>query len=216
MLHLTAALDPASRVPLYQQLYRSLAGEIRSGALPAGTRMPGKRSLAEALGVSVTRWTGPIRCWQPKGIWPAGPAAAFMCRNIPPCRAVPSRRQPRRLRLRPPVRRVQYDLSTGGVDTRLFPFRTWARLQKELLYTSPGSCWPGATPGGISSCGRPWRAIWRSTAGCAVPPARSWWGRASNTCSACWPSAAGTCGGGGTRATPGPGRCWKTAAGPAG
>ena len=35
----------------------------------------------------------------------------------------------------PPVR---YDLSTSGVDTRLFPARTWARLQKELLYTSPG------------------------------------------------------------------------------
>ena len=39
MLHLTTALDPASGVPLYEQLYRSLAGEIRSGALPAGPRM---------------------------------------------------------------------------------------------------------------------------------------------------------------------------------
>ena len=53
MLHLTTALDPASGVPLYEQLYRSLAGEIRSGALPAGARMPGKRSLAGALSVSV-------------------------------------------------------------------------------------------------------------------------------------------------------------------
>jgi GntR family transcriptional regulator/MocR family aminotransferase len=34
----------------------------------------------------------------------------------------------------PPVR---YDLSTRGVDPGLFPFRTWARLQKELLYSSP-------------------------------------------------------------------------------
>ena len=32
---------------------------------------------------------------------------------------------------------VRYDLSTRGVDPELFPFRTWARLQKELLYSSP-------------------------------------------------------------------------------
>ena len=49
MLHLTAALDPASGVPLYEQLYRSIAAEISAGTLPAGARMPGKRSLAEEL-----------------------------------------------------------------------------------------------------------------------------------------------------------------------
>ena len=32
---------------------------------------------------------------------------------------------------------IKYDLSTRGVDPELFPFRTWARLQKELLYSSP-------------------------------------------------------------------------------
>ena len=29
MVHLTTALDPASAVPLYEQLYRSLAAEMR-------------------------------------------------------------------------------------------------------------------------------------------------------------------------------------------
>ena len=38
MVHLTTALEPGSGVPLYEQLYRSLAGEMRTGALPAGTR----------------------------------------------------------------------------------------------------------------------------------------------------------------------------------
>ena len=40
MVHLTTALDASSGVPLYEQLYRSLAGEMRSGTLAAGTRMP--------------------------------------------------------------------------------------------------------------------------------------------------------------------------------
>ena len=53
MFHLTTALDAASAVPLYEQLYESLAAEMRSGAIPAGTRMPGKRRLAAELSVSV-------------------------------------------------------------------------------------------------------------------------------------------------------------------
>ena len=39
MFHLTTALDAASGVPLYEQLYESLAAEMRSGAIPAGTRI---------------------------------------------------------------------------------------------------------------------------------------------------------------------------------
>ena len=53
MVHLTTALDPASAVPLYEQLYRSLAAEMRAGTLTAGTRIPGKRRLAAELSVSV-------------------------------------------------------------------------------------------------------------------------------------------------------------------
>ena len=57
MFHLTTALDAASGVPLYEQLYESLAAEMRAGAIPAGTRMPGKRRLAAELSVSV--WEEP-------------------------------------------------------------------------------------------------------------------------------------------------------------
>ena len=57
MVHLTTALDADSGVPLYEQLYRSLAGEMRSGTLAAGTRMPGKRRLAAELSVSVNTFS---------------------------------------------------------------------------------------------------------------------------------------------------------------
>ena len=137
MLHLTAALDPASRVPLYQQLYRSLAGEIRSGALPAGTRMPGKRSLAEALGVSVNTVDGAYQMLAAEGYLASRARSGFYVQEYP---ALPGRPEPPAApapAAAPAGPPVQYDLSTGGVDTRLFPFRTWARLQKELLYTSP-------------------------------------------------------------------------------
>ena len=31
----------------------------------------------------------------------------------------------------------RYDLSTGSIDTELFPARSWGRIQKELLYQAP-------------------------------------------------------------------------------
>jgi GntR family transcriptional regulator / MocR family aminotransferase len=45
-------LDAASATPLYRQLYDGLRGAILCGKLPAGTRLPATRALAEELGVS--------------------------------------------------------------------------------------------------------------------------------------------------------------------
>ena len=40
--------------PLYEQLYRHLVGEIASGRLPAGGKLPSKRQLCALLGVSMS------------------------------------------------------------------------------------------------------------------------------------------------------------------
>ena len=142
MVHLTTALEPGSGVPLYEQLYRSLAGEMRTGALPAGTRMPGKRRLAAELSVSVNTVDTAYQMLAAEGYLAARERSGFYvqeylalpqvgpdARGPSPAPAVPEPAAPE-----PPVR---YDLSTRGVDPGLFPFRTWARLQKELLYSSP-------------------------------------------------------------------------------
>ena len=142
MVHLTTALEPGSGVPLYEQLYRSLAGEMRTGALPAGTRMPGKRRLAAELSVSVNTVDTAYQMLAAEGYLAARERSGFYvqeylalpqvgadARGPSPAPAVPEPAAPE-----PPVR---YDLSTRGVDPGLFPFRTWGRIQKELLYSSP-------------------------------------------------------------------------------
>ena len=53
MLDLTLCLDPSASRPLYQQIYESLAQQIRTGRLRSGDRLPGKRSLAAQLSVAV-------------------------------------------------------------------------------------------------------------------------------------------------------------------
>jgi DNA-binding transcriptional MocR family regulator len=46
------ALDRASVVPIYRQLYERLREQILTGALPEGARLPPERVLAERLGVN--------------------------------------------------------------------------------------------------------------------------------------------------------------------
>ena len=138
MVHLTTALDPSSSVPLYEQLYHSLAGEMRSGTLSAGVRMPGKRRLAAELSVSVNTVDAAYQMLAAEGYLESRERSGFYVQEY---LALPSRPaglpQPPAPPVPPPVPPVRYDLSTRGVDPGLFPFRTWARLQKELLYSSP-------------------------------------------------------------------------------
>ena len=137
MVHLTTALDAASDVPLYEQLYRSLAAEMRTGAVPAGTRMPGKRRLAAELSVSVNTVDAAYQMLAAEGYLEARERSGFYVQEYLalPESAAPA--APPKAEAVPKRRPIRYDLSTRGVDPGLFPFRTWARLQKELLYSSP-------------------------------------------------------------------------------
>ena len=137
MVHLTTALDAASGVPLYEQLYRSLAAEMRTGAVPAGTRMPGKRRLAAELSVSVNTVDAAYQMLAAEGYLEARERSGFYVQEYLalPESAAPA--APPKAEAVPERRPIRYDLSTRGVDPGLFPFRTWARLQKELLYSSP-------------------------------------------------------------------------------
>ena len=137
MVHLTTALDPASAVPLYEQLYRSLAAEMRAGTLTAGTRMPGKRRLAAELSVSVNTVDTAYQMLAAEGYLTARERSGFTVQEY---LALPQGVQPPAAPSAPVAAHpadaappVQFDLSTRGVDPGLFPFRTWARLQKELL-----------------------------------------------------------------------------------
>ena len=151
MVHLTTALDPASAVPLYEQLYRSLAAEMRAGTLTAGTRMPGKRRLAAELSVSVNTVDTAYQMLAAEGYLTARERSGFTVQEY---LALPQGVQPPAAPSAPVAAHpadtappVQFDLSTRGVDPGLFPFRTWARLQKELLYSAPELLTPGDARG---------------------------------------------------------------------
>ncbi len=136
MLDFTLCLDPAGERPLYQQLYDSLSVQIREGTLARGTRLPGKRSLASHLAVAVNTVDTAYQMLVAEGYLEARPRSGFFVLEytglLPEVQAAQEGEAVRREETPSPG--LRFDLSTGSVDTALFPFRTWGRIQKELLY----------------------------------------------------------------------------------
>lgn len=135
------ALDPNGGAPLYEQLYRALAADIRAGALPPGKALPGRRSMAARLGVSVSTVDTAYQMLAAEGLAEARPRSGFFVQETGGLLHTHARR-----RQSPPaltaalaseISKVRYDLSTGSIDTALFPARSWGRIQKELLYQEP-------------------------------------------------------------------------------
>jgi DNA-binding transcriptional regulator YhcF (GntR family) len=65
---LDLAVDPASPVPPFEQVRTQLAERIRSGRLPAGTRLPAVRALAEALGLAVNTAARAVKELEAEGL----------------------------------------------------------------------------------------------------------------------------------------------------
>ena len=144
-------LDPRLKTPLYEQLYAALADEIRRGDRAPGTPLPGRRTMAAQQGVSVNTVDTAYQMLAAEGYLIARERSGFTVQEY---LALPQGVQPPAAHPAPPAEHsadaappVQFDLSTRGVDPGLFPFRTWARLQKELLYSAPELLTPGDARG---------------------------------------------------------------------
>lgn len=137
MLDIALCLDPGADKPLYHQLYESIVQQIRRGQLKAGEKLPGKRTLASQLAVAVNTVDTAYQMLVAEGYLESRPKSGFFALEYTQQLAPVWERPP----ALPPESQGQealpFDLSTGSVDTALFPFRTWGRIQKELLYASP-------------------------------------------------------------------------------
>ena len=132
-------LDPSQKAPLYEQLYAALADEIRTGQRAAGTPLPGRRTMAAQQGVSVNTVDTAYQMLAAEGLAEARPRSGFYVQSTYGMLHSSARRTP--AAPVPPAAPAGpvplYDLSTGSVDTALFPAHSWGRIQKELLYQRP-------------------------------------------------------------------------------
>lgn len=146
-------LHPENRVPLYEQLYQALAGQIRAGVLAPGRPLPGRRTMAEQLGVSVNTVDTAYQMLAAEGLAESRPRRGFFVQETGGMLytgARASRPEPASPPAGPAPARAAgpgYDLSTVGVDTALFPARSWGRIQRDLLYNSPSLLQRGEAQG---------------------------------------------------------------------
>lgn len=133
---LTLRLDPERKQPYYFQLYQAILQEIQSGGLAAGEKLPSKRSLAQRLSVSVNTVDSAYQMLTAEGYLRAADRSGFYVQPLalptPPAEAEEDIGPP------PPAPpSYEFDCAAGSVDTDAFPFETWSRLSRSVMYRQP-------------------------------------------------------------------------------
>ncbi len=122
--------------PLYLQLYRYIIAQMIAGELTGGEKLPSKRTIAAQLGVSLNTVDAACQMLVAEGYVESKPRSGyFVCRIDQPISHAPAPLVP--AAALSPAPSWRYDFRTSGVDVSLFPYKTWARIQREILTAHP-------------------------------------------------------------------------------
>ena len=125
---LTYDLKKAPGVPLYEALYRCIRGDILSGNLRVGEKLPSKRALAQNLEVSKITVETAYSQLLAEGYICSREKVGYFVEAVEHSRVQPSasREIPAQQKREPLL-----DLTGGG--TEQFPFSVWSKLQREVM-----------------------------------------------------------------------------------
>ena len=125
---LTYELKKAPGVPLYEALYRCIRGDILSGKLSPGQKLPSKRALAVHLEVSKVTVEGAYAQLLAEGYLRSVEKIGYFVEEVP------HRQSPAPLPAPAPeeVPRWTLDL-TANAPAAGFPFSVWMRLQRQVM-----------------------------------------------------------------------------------
>lgn len=124
---LTYDLKKAAGQPLYESLCRCIRADVLSGALPAGTKLPSRRALAQNLKVSAVTVESAYAELVSEGYLRAQPRVGYFVEAVQPRAAAAAVPTPH---VEPP-QRVPVDLTANS--TMRFPFSVWSRLQRQVM-----------------------------------------------------------------------------------
>lgn len=118
--------------PLYEQIYQYIADGILCGRIGEGERLPGKRALAKHLSVSVVTVETAYSILAAEGfLRPEARRGFYACRvdSRPEAKeGAPHADEPKKTEAPP-----RFAFSTSEVDVSLFPYKLWAKLNREVL-----------------------------------------------------------------------------------
>ena len=135
MNNFTLELKKTSSSPLYKQLYDYISGEIKSGRLKKNEKLPSKKAIASHLHISQNTVETAYSMLVQEGYINSRPRSGYFVLGVsglilPP--SVKYEAAPQNTETR-----YRYDFGTNAVDIESFPFKTWAKLNREVVYQSP-------------------------------------------------------------------------------
>ena len=135
MQELTIPLNAAADIPLYEQIYRFIVSEIHESRLKQGARLPSKRVLCAHLSVSLSTVETAYSLLLAEGYIISRPKSGYYVASsgLSDVRHTAAPPVPIREASAPPL----FDASTSAVDTSAFPYSTWAKIFKQVLYDRP-------------------------------------------------------------------------------
>ncbi len=133
MSDLTISLDPASAVPLYEQIYQHIKKEIQNGGLPFGKKLPSTRNLADYLQVSRTTADMAYSQLVSEGYIEAVPCRGYFVCELEGLYCPGPEKEKRKPPKEREERQYRYDFSPSGVDLNSFPHGAWRKLSKNIL-----------------------------------------------------------------------------------
>ena len=165
---ITYDLSERGGLPRYEYLYRRLRQDILSGKLAAGERLPGKRTMAEHLGVSVITVDTAYSQLVAEGCVTAQPRRGYFVTERAMSPAVPAAEE--RASGAPGERTWKLDLRSNRVDPALFPSAAWAKLTRRVLAEGAGVLSGGSPHPGLYSLREAIAAHLRGYKGMNVAP----------------------------------------------
>ena len=123
---LTYELKKSPGVPLYEALYRCIRGDILSGKLAPGTKLPSKRALAQNLEVSKITVEGAYDQLLAEGYIRSRERSGYFVEET-------DRLPPQPIPNVPEIPEAEKLVDLTGSGTERFPFSVWSSLQREVM-----------------------------------------------------------------------------------
>ena len=138
---MTISLKTDSKVPLYEQIYAYIRGDIRSGRIPCGEKLPSTRALSRHLEVSRSTVELAYEQLLSEGYLESEPCRGYFAARIDDLYRLD---RPERLERREQEpekapasceekENYLFDFTPNGVDVDSFPYNVWRKLSKDIL-----------------------------------------------------------------------------------
>lgn len=129
------ALNKNLRTPLYIQLYNNFKEEIIAGIYKSDEKLPSKRALASKMNISQNTVENAYGLLLQEGyIYSEAKKGYFVTKFYNESFKKPQYVYKEEKQV---PSNIKYDFSTSLIDVNSFPFSTWSKISKEVMYNNP-------------------------------------------------------------------------------